>query len=61
MSKRASSQDQYERFLEFARQMGLDNEESAAAFERAFGKIAPPKRPKTDQQGKKPEPNKPGR
>lgn len=32
-------------FVETARELGLDNEESAVAFERAFGKIAPPKRP----------------
>jgi hypothetical protein len=51
--------DQYQRFVDTARQLGCD--ESGEAFERAFGKIAPQKRPKTDQQGEKPEPKKPGR
>lgn len=34
---------QYERFAETARKLDVDNEESAAAFERAFKKIVPPR------------------
>lgn len=34
---------QYERFKETARELGIDNERSAAEFERAFKKIVPPK------------------
>lgn len=35
---------QAERFWEAARELGLDTDEANAAFERAFGTIAPPKR-----------------
>lgn len=38
-----SKKDQYERFEHAARELGVDDEESAAAFERAFKKIVPPK------------------
>jgi hypothetical protein len=38
-----SKKAQYERFLETARQLGVDNAESAEAFERAFEKIVPPR------------------
>jgi len=38
-----SKKAQYERFLETARELGVDNAESAEAFERAFEKIVPPK------------------
>jgi hypothetical protein len=41
---KTDAQKQAERFVETARELGLDNEESAAAFERVFGKIAPPKK-----------------
>ena len=34
---------QYEQFLEKARELGVDDEKSGEAFERAFKKIAPPK------------------
>lgn len=37
-------QKQVERFVEAARELGLDNEESAAAFERVMGEIAKPKK-----------------
>ena len=33
-----------DRFIETARELGLDNEESRETFERALGKIAPPKK-----------------
>jgi hypothetical protein len=36
-------QKQYERFQEAARDLGVDDEESAQRFERAFDKIVPPK------------------
>jgi hypothetical protein len=38
-----SKKVQYERFVETARNLGVDDEESAEAFERAFSKIVPPK------------------
>jgi hypothetical protein len=41
--KKPSKKDQYERFQETARKLGVDNEESAESFERAFEKIVPPK------------------
>jgi hypothetical protein len=40
------------RFVEAARELGCD--ESGEAFERAFGKIVPPKRPRP--KGETPEP-----
>jgi hypothetical protein len=40
-----SKKDQYERFRETARDLGIDEAEGAEAFERAFEKIVPPKRP----------------
>lgn len=36
-----SKKDQYERFQQTARDLGVDDEESAEAFERAFKKIVP--------------------
>jgi len=39
-----SKKNQYERFKQTARDLGVDDEESAKAFERAFSKIVPPKR-----------------
>jgi len=44
-TSKLSKKAQYERFLETARELGVDNEESVKAFERAFEKIVPP-RPK---------------
>ena len=38
-----SDSEQYERFKEAARKLGVD--ESGKAFEEAFQKIVPPKRP----------------
>jgi hypothetical protein len=42
--RKPSKKDQYERFQQTARELGVDNEESAETFERAFKKIVPPKR-----------------
>jgi hypothetical protein len=42
-SPKPSKKDQYERFEQAARDLGVDNEESAQKFERAFDKIVPPK------------------
>jgi hypothetical protein len=39
-----SKKDQYERFEKTARDLGVDDEEGAASFERVFSKIVPPKR-----------------
>jgi hypothetical protein len=39
-----SKKDQYERFQQTARDLGVDDEESAQKFEHAFAKIVPPKR-----------------
>jgi hypothetical protein len=38
-----SKKDQYERFQQTARDLGIDDNESAEAFERAFRKIVPPR------------------
>jgi len=38
-----SKKDQYERFQKTARDLGVDDEESAETFERTFSKIVPPK------------------
>jgi hypothetical protein len=38
-----SKKDQYERFQETARDLGVDDEESAQRFERVFEKIVPPR------------------
>lgn len=40
-----TKKEQYERFKETARELGVDDVESAAEFEQAFGKIVPPKLP----------------
>jgi hypothetical protein len=46
--KKPSKKNQYERFQETARQLGVDDEYSAQKFERDFAKIVPPKsRPRT--------------
>jgi hypothetical protein len=39
-----SKKDQFERFEKTARDLGVDDDASAAAFERAFEKIVPPRR-----------------
>ena len=41
--KPRSKKDQYERFQQTARDLGVDDPASAEAFERAFRKIVPPK------------------
>jgi hypothetical protein len=43
--RKPSKNKQYERFQKTARDLGVDNEQSAKAFERAFVKIVPPKSP----------------
>lgn len=40
---KASKKEQYERFQQTARDLGIDDESSAEAFEQAFKKIVPPK------------------
>jgi hypothetical protein len=40
-----SKKDQYGRFQQTARDLDIDDDESAQTFERAFSKIVPPKRP----------------
>jgi hypothetical protein len=42
-SPKPSKKDQYERFQKTARDLGVDDEESAQRFERAFEKIVPPR------------------
>lgn len=45
-----NKRDQYERFQQTAHGLGIDNEESAEAFKRAFTKIVPPKgRPRPEK------------
>jgi hypothetical protein len=39
-----SKKDQYERFQQTARDLGVDDEQSAERFERAFEKIVPVRR-----------------
>lgn len=46
-----NTKKQPNRFVEDAREMGLDTDEANAEFERAFGKIAPPKK-RGDAAGK---------
>lgn len=53
---KARPKAQPNRFVEDAREMGLDTDEANAEFERAFGKIAPPKKkgdvpPKDEKNG----------
>ena len=38
-----SKKDQYERFQKTARDLGVDDEESARKFEQTFAKVVPPK------------------
>jgi hypothetical protein len=40
-----SKKDQYERFQQTTRDLGVDDEKSAETFEHAFKKIVPPKVP----------------
>jgi hypothetical protein len=40
---KASKKEQFERFQQVARVLGVDDEKSAEAFEHAFAKIVPPK------------------
>jgi hypothetical protein len=39
-----SKKDQYERFVKTVRDLGIDEQKSREAFERAFSRIVPPKR-----------------
>jgi len=41
-----SKKDQYERFRQTARDLGIDEKEGSEAFERAFAKIVPTKKRK---------------
>jgi hypothetical protein len=38
-----SKKNQYERFQKAARDLGVDDQEAAETFERAFQKIVPPR------------------
>lgn len=49
--RKLSKKEQYERFQKAARDLGIDNEESAKAFEQTFRKIVPSKR-----RGERPRP-----
>jgi hypothetical protein len=42
--KKPSKKAQYERFQQTARDLGVDDEQSAQTFERAFEKIMPPRK-----------------
>jgi hypothetical protein len=44
--KKPSKKDQYGRFLETVRDLGVDEKKSREAFERAFEKIVPARRGK---------------
>jgi hypothetical protein len=46
-AKPKSKKDQYERFQQTARDLGVDDESSAERFERAFEKLVPAKRRKS--------------
>jgi hypothetical protein len=43
-AKPKNKKEQYERFQKTARELGVDDEESARTFERTFSKIVPPRR-----------------
>jgi hypothetical protein len=43
-AKPRSKKEQYERFKETARELAVDDEETAKAFERTFAKVVPPKK-----------------
>lgn len=49
-AKPRNKKDQYERFQQTARDLGIDDEESAHTFERAFKKIVPVKHPAKEPQ-----------
>jgi len=42
-AKPKNKREQYERFQQAARDLGVDDEQSAEAFEKAFKKIVPPR------------------
>jgi len=42
--KKPNKKEQYERFQQTARDLGVDDEKSAETFEKTFKKIIPPKR-----------------
>jgi hypothetical protein len=42
--KKPNKKEQYERFQQTARKLGVDNEENADAFEKTFKKIVPQRR-----------------
>ena len=44
MKTKLDNREKRNRFVEDAREMGLDTDEANAEFERAFGKIVPPKK-----------------
>jgi len=46
-AKPKSKKEQYERFQQTARDLGIDDEENAERFELAFAKIVPPKHAKS--------------
>jgi hypothetical protein len=46
--KPKNKKEQFGRFQETARELGVDDPKSAADFERAFEKIVPPKRAPRD-------------
>ena len=52
----AEDKAQAERFLETARQIGVD--ETGEAFERAMDKIVPPRKPVPDARDRKGPPNR---
>jgi len=41
--KKPSKKDQYGRFLETVRDLGIDEQKSRETFERAFKKLVPPR------------------
>lgn len=49
--KKITKKEQYERFVETARELGVDDEASAEAFDRTFRKIVPPR---TSEKPQKP-------
>jgi hypothetical protein len=51
---RPSKKDQYERFQQTARALGIDDDEGAEAFESAFRKIVPPKHPSSSSEQESP-------
>jgi len=43
-AKPKNKKEQYERFQQTARQLGVDNDQAAETFDGAFEKIVPPRR-----------------